>query len=168
MNKSIYSSRMVCRSSIRPGRASPPPTMEHHAFTPSLALRASHSLSLRSLPLATPILRKLLPFHHHSHPQISHNANTKISPHQIDPFLQHWTTNHVSVYLLLFLITLDLPYILTHIHQPILILEGILSFVNLESENADFCCCDLLAPPPLSLVDFSFYCRSRSRRRSVW
>lgn len=89
-------------------------------------------------------------------------------PHQIDSFLQHWTTNHVSVYLLLFLITLDLPYILTHIHQPILILEGILSYVNLESENADFCCCDLLAPPPLSLVDFSFYCLSRSRRRSVW
>ena len=44
MNEVIYSSIMVCRSSIRPAPASPPPTMEHHhAFKPS-------SLRLYSAP----------------------------------------------------------------------------------------------------------------------
>lgn len=158
---------MVCRSSIRPGRASPPPTMEHHAFKLSLVLRVSHSLFLRSLPSCYSHLAQTAAIASPLAPIDLPQRWQKIVPSPDRFIFAALDHNHVSVYLLLFLITLDLLNIFTHIHQPIFILEGILSYVILESENEDFCCCDLLAPPPLSVVDLSFYCRSRSRRRSV-
>ena len=105
------------------------------ASKPSLVFRASHSLSLRSLPLATPVLRKLLllfssPLATIHLPQRSQNnfpLTRSIHFCSIGPQSRKCTYFFSSSSLWICV------YIFTHIHPPIFTLQGILSFVRMRT-----------------------------------